>query len=71
MSRTAAVTVSVSAAFITLELNAKQHSSGSGKPRLFPMKFPAPLRKGKLIKRYKRFLADVEFDLLAYVKSLA
>ena len=26
------------------------------------MKFPAPLRKGKLLKRYKRFLADVEFD---------
>ncbi len=26
------------------------------------MKFPAPLHKGKLLKRYKRFLADVELD---------
>ncbi len=26
------------------------------------MKFPAPLHKGKLLKRYKRFLADVELE---------
>jgi len=26
------------------------------------MKFPAPIQKGKLIKRYKRFLADIELD---------
>lgn len=27
-----------------------------------PMKFDSPLRQGTLIKRYKRFLADVRFD---------
>jgi len=26
------------------------------------MKYPAPIQKGKLIKRYKRFLADIELD---------
>lgn len=26
------------------------------------MKFPAPIQKGKLIKRYKRFLADIDLD---------
>ncbi len=26
------------------------------------MNFPAPIQKGKLIKRYKRFLADIELD---------
>ena len=26
------------------------------------MKFPDPLLRGKLIKRYKRFMADVELD---------
>lgn len=25
-----------------------------------PMRYPAPLIEGKLIKRYKRFLADIE-----------
>ncbi len=26
------------------------------------MKFPAPVQKGKLVKRYKRFLADIDLD---------
>lgn len=26
------------------------------------MKFPAPIQKGKLIKRYKRFLSDIDLD---------
>lgn len=29
---------------------------------LINMKFPNPLQKGKLVKRYKRFLTDVELD---------